>query len=97
MKLTIQQSTLLRVIASAPNGLWYPRDSPYVEGKSLLLGATEVVTVSKALWRKGLATQYAKLGPYASLITDEGRRVAEAERGKPLAWISQTWQRQQPN
>lgn len=96
MKLTIQQSTLLRVIAATPDGLWYPREQAHVEGKTLLLGATEIVTVSKALWHKGLAQQHQKLARYASWITDEGRRVAELERGKPLAWIDQTWQRQQP-
>lgn len=96
MKLSIQQSTLLRVIAATPDGLWYPTSGPYVEGKRLLLGATEVVTVSKALWRKELAQQHEKLARYASWITDEGRRVAELERGKPLAWIDPTWQQQQP-
>jgi hypothetical protein len=92
MKLTISQSTLLRIIAAAPDGLWYPRDFPIVEGTYLSLDGSAIAQTSKALWRKGLAVQNQKLGPYASWITEEGRKVAEQERGKPLTWISMTHQ-----
>ena len=92
MKLTIAQSTLLRIIAAAPDGLWYPRDFPIVEDTYLSLDGSAIAQTSKALWRKGLAVQNQKLGPYASWITDEGRKVAEQEKGKPLTWISMTHQ-----
>lgn len=89
MKLTISQSTLLRLIAETPAGLWCPRESTvFVESTCLILGGSAVAQTTKALWRLGLAKPHTKLGPYASWITDEGRRMAEAEKGKPLAWVS---------
>lgn len=94
MKLTIAQSTLLRIIAATPDGVWYPRDPAIVEKVWLSLDGGAIAQASKALWRKGLAVQRQKLARYASEITDEGRKVAEQERGKPLTWISQV--RQQP-
>jgi hypothetical protein len=92
MKLTTAQSTLLRIIAATPDGVWYPRDPATVGGVYLSLDGSAVAQTSKALWRKGLAVQCKKLGPYASAITDEGRTVAEQEKGKPFTWISKVHQ-----
>lgn len=93
MKLSIAQSTMLRVIATAGthNGeqlAWYARCSVYVENRELSFSADTAGPALRALYRKGLAKPYPRLGQYSSIITSEGLKQAEQEKGKPLCFIS---------
>ena len=95
MKLSIAQSTMLRIIANAGKDKefetlipWYPRDTAFIENRSLCFSAQCAGSAIKALWRKGLAEPYPKLGEYCSVITEIGLKVAEQETGKPLTFIS---------
>ena len=106
MKLSIPQSVMLRIIANASveNGdlagirlAWYARDNATLEGRSLSFSAETMGPALKALYRKGLATPYPKLGKYSSIITDLGLKVAASEVGKPVCCIDyydQQWMRE---
>jgi hypothetical protein len=95
VKLSISQSTMLRIIANACRDKeftelipWYPRSEVYLEDRSLCFSAQSAGPAIKALWRKGLAAPYPKLGEYSSVITELGLVVAEKEKGNPIAFIS---------
>ncbi|MBT0665731.1 hypothetical protein KI809_15585 [Geobacter pelophilus] len=97
LKLSIAQSTLLRVIAAAgtltgkPDGqqlAWYARGDATVEDRQLMFSAQTAGRPIQALIQKGLVLPYPKLGPYSCIITAAGMKQAELERGKPLTFIS---------
>jgi hypothetical protein len=95
MKLTPNQSTILRVIAEASKSLdtnerlpWYARSEVYLENRKLYFEADNLRPVLAALQRKGLIQAYPRLGEYSQIITDLGLQVAAGERGKPILYIS---------
>ena len=53
-----------------------------------MFSADSVGPAIRALWKKGLATPYPRLGKYSSLITEAGLKQAEIEKGSPLKFIS---------
>lgn len=93
-KLSIAQSTILRVIATSSISregerlAWYARCEAAVEDRQLMFSVETAGPAIRALRRKGLVDAYPRLGEYSCIITDAGLKQAELEKGKPLTFIS---------
>jgi len=78
IKTSKKQLDLLKLIGQHPKHAWMPPSNRTKEGylesehRYIFVDGTSSANAIKALWRKGLAIPYPKLGSYASKITEKG-------------------------